>query len=138
MTKKAQAQIITTVLIILLVLAAIVIVWQVISNTINKGAKEIDEQSNCIGFRIDITNINTTADTITIRPTKDIDGYRAFVNGSKFGVDGGFLGAVDPKKIIRKTDKTGEINDPTIYAGDEIEVLGKIGDVWCLGNKKTA
>ena len=136
--KKAQAQIITTVLIILLVLAAIVIVWQVISNTINKGAKEIDEQSDCIGLRVDITNIDTTADTITIRPTKNIAGYRAFVNGAKFGVEGVSLDALDPKIITRKPNDPSEIDDPTISSDDEIEILGKIGDVWCTGTKKTA
>jgi len=130
MTKKAQAQIITTVLIILLVLAAIVIVWQVINNTINKGAKEIEEQSDCIGLRVDITNIDTNANTITIRPTKDIAGYRAFVRGEEFG-GGGSLDALVPAKI----DDTNSLG---ISPEDEIEVLGKIGDVWCPGNKKTA
>lgn len=130
MTKKAQAQIITTVLIILLVLAAIVIVWQVISSTINKGAKEIEEQSDCIGLRIDITNIDTVANTITIRSTKKIDGYRAFVRGDNFGAEGGTMEALVATKIL----STGE----DIFPDDEIEVLGKIGEAWCPGVKKTA
>jgi len=128
MTKKAQAQIITTVLIILLVLAAIVIVWQVVSSTINKGAEEIEEQSSCIGLRVEITNIDTTANIITIRPTKDITGYRAYVGGDDFGEVGGDLDALDTETIA----------GASISTGDEIEVIGRIGETWCPGTKKTA
>ena len=130
--KKAQAQIITVILIILLVLAAIVIVWQVVSNTISSGAKEIEEQSECIGLTVDITNIDTDNDEITIRPNKDITAYRAYVEGVEFGDEGGSLNAI----------RTATINDsdPTklISPGDVVEVLGQIGDVWCTGSKKTA
>jgi flagellin-like protein len=41
MNRKAQSQIITTVLIILLVLAAIVIVWQVVQGTVRSGAEQL-------------------------------------------------------------------------------------------------
>ena len=88
--KKAQSQIITTILIILLVLAAIIIVWQVIQGTVQEGADEIESQSSCLGLRLEITNIAVTGTdpaSITIRPTKDISGYEAYVNGVAFGKD---------------------------------------------------
>ena len=91
--KKAQSQIITTILIILLVLAAIIIVWQVVQGTIQQGADEIESQSSCLGLRLEITNIavtdeeTDTAASITIRPTKNIAGYEAYVNGVAFGKD---------------------------------------------------
>ena len=41
-SKRGQSEIITTVLIILLVLAAIVIVWQVVQGTIKGASEEIN------------------------------------------------------------------------------------------------
>ena len=55
MNKKAQGEIITTVLIILLVLAAIVIVWQVVNSTITKGSEQVQSQTGCIGINIETT-----------------------------------------------------------------------------------
>ena len=55
MNKKAQGEVITTVLIILLVLAAIVIVWQVVNSTITKGSEQVQSQSGCIGINIETT-----------------------------------------------------------------------------------
>lgn len=58
--KKAQGEIITTVLIILLVLAAIVIVWQVVQSTVNKGAKQVESQSGCLGVGVEVTKTSNT------------------------------------------------------------------------------
>lgn len=55
MNKKAQGEVITTVLIILLVLAAIVIVWQVVNSTITKGSEQVKAQTGCIGINIETT-----------------------------------------------------------------------------------
>ena len=112
--KKAQSEIISTILIILLVLAAILIVWQVISGTVKKGSAEIEVQSNCLALRMDITKIDTTVNSIKIRPTKDITAYRAYVNGAEFGPIGGNLSALS----------TATITDPDplkdINSGDEV------------------
>jgi threonine aldolase len=53
MNKKAQGEVITVILIILLVLAAIVIVWQVVNSTITKGSEQVESQSGCIGINIE-------------------------------------------------------------------------------------
>jgi len=133
--KKAQSQIITTILIILLVLAAIIIVWQVVQGTVEKGAEEIDSQSSCLGLRLEITNIDVDTDTITIRPTKDIDSYQAYVNGAVFGARGAAQ-ALKTYPIVKIA------GDPTtvqvINPGDEIEVIPIIGEAACPGVKKTA
>jgi regulatory protein YycI of two-component signal transduction system YycFG len=129
--KKAQSQIITTILIILLVLAAIIIVWQVIQGTVEEGAEEIDSQSDCLGLRLEITNIDVAGDQITIRPTKEIDGYQAYVNGAEFGDKGTTVLALATEDI----DKTGS---QAIVADDEIEVIPIIGEAACPGVKKTA
>ena len=55
MDKKGVSQIITTILIILLVLAAIVIVWQAIKGTISKAAKGIS--ADCITLDLEISSM---------------------------------------------------------------------------------
>ena len=131
--KKAQSQIITTILIILLVLAAIIIVWQVIQGTVEDGADEIEAQSACLGLRLEITNIDIATNTITIRPTKDIDGYQAYVDGAVFGAKGTtVIPALTPEPI---TDTDGIL---TISADQEIEVIAIIDGAACPGAKKTA
>lgn len=129
--KKAQSQIITTILIILLVLAAIIIVWQVIQGTVSQGAAEIESQSSCLGLRLEITNIDTTGNTITIRPTKNIDGYRAYVNGAEFGAAGVAVDALSTETIAAGTGQS-------ISEGDEVEVIAQIGEAACPGTKDTA
>jgi len=75
MSKKAQAQIITTVLIILLVLAAIVIVWQVISGTVETGTNQLESQSGCIGASLDIESAVEAAgsNSVTVRVKRGAD-----------------------------------------------------------------
>ena len=122
--KKGQAEIITTVLIILLVLAAIVIVWQVVNSTIKSGGEAIEEQSKCLDLTVEVTNINTTSNTVTIKPNKDIDSFRVYVNGALFGTDGAAVNAFETDSI---TDAAG------VNVGDVITTAGKFGEVWCDG-----
>ena len=137
--KKAQSQIITTILIILLVLAAIIIVWQVVQGTVQQGAEEIESQSSCLGLRLEIIKTDITTDTtdagITIRPTKGISGYQAYVNGAVFGEPGLKVDALATKTINPKT-VDGVIQE--ISSGDEIEVIAIIDEAACPGVKKTA
>jgi len=135
LNKKAQGEIITTVLIILLVLAAIVIVWQVIRGTVEKGAEEVESQAECIGLNIDITNIVAATNTVTpdgsvtIRPSKTLSAFNVYVKGV-FEAKGPSVDAY----------KTGDVSGLKISKGDEIEVFGVIGDKVCEvgGVKKTA
>ena len=137
--KKAQSQIITTILIILLVLAAIIIVWQVVQGTVQQGAEEIESQSSCLGLRLEITKIDVTTDTtdasITIRPTKNISGYQAYVNGAVFGDAGDGVKALATKTINPKT-VDGVIQE--ISSGNEIEVIAIIDGAACPGTKQKA
>ena len=60
MNKKAQAQIITTVLIIVLVLAAIVILWQVIQGTVERGTEQVAGQSDCLTLKLKIESLSVS------------------------------------------------------------------------------
>ena len=120
--KKSQAQIISTILIILLVLAAIVIVWQVVQGTVKGGAEEIETQTDCIGLNIDITNIDAALDTVTIRPSKDLSSYKVYINGEEKVADGG--------PVTAYSTRTATIFGG-IAVGNEVQVLGKIGNTIC-------
>ena len=135
--KKAQSQIITTILIILLVLAAIIVVWQVIQGTVKEGAGEIESQSSCLGLRLEITKIDTDVNSITIRPTKNISGYQAYVNGAVFGDAGVPVDALATESINARTDADGNPTE-TISSGDEIEVIAIIDEAACPGTKQEA
>tara|TARA_Y100000034_G_C6888197_1_gene408129 strand:- start:73 stop:501 length:429 start_codon:yes stop_codon:yes gene_type:complete len=135
MYKKAQSQIITTVLIILLVLAGIVIVWQVVNSTVQSGADQIEAQSGCLGFEMGITNVTATTDTVTLRPNKDIAGYRVYVDGSLV-VDAGST-AVTSHGTTTSTDPDNSTDN--IATGQEVTTAGLVGSTWCDGvNKETA
>ena len=120
-SKKAQGEIITTVLIILLVLAAIVIVWQVVNGTVNRGGDAVTAQSSCLGLSIDITVNSSKA--VAIRPNKDIAGFRIYKNGvQNITADSYILSAFTT------------FSNSTVYAGnDTITTAGKIGTQWCDG-----
>jgi hypothetical protein len=81
--RRAQAQVITTILIILLVLAVIIIVWQVITRTVETGGQTLEAQSQCLGVSLDITEINSAANSVSItrRPggTSEKDDVRILV-----------------------------------------------------------
>ena len=139
--KKAQSQIITTILIILLVLAAIIIVWQVIQGTVQQGADEIESQSSCLGLRLEITNIAVTTDTdsasITIRPTKNISGYQAYVNGVAFGED---PDTPEVEALATRPIEADTVEGVTqeISSEDQIEVIAIIDGPACTGLKDEA
>ena len=70
MERKAQGEIITTILIILLVLAAIVIVWQAVRGTIGGGVGKIEAGAACIGLDVSIDKVvcdtNSTGGNLSV------------------------------------------------------------------------
>lgn len=64
-SKRGQSEIITTVLIILLVLAAIVIVWQVVQGTLRQGQTDIDKKKECLGLDIVIVKATNATSNAT-------------------------------------------------------------------------
>ena len=127
--KKGQAEIITTVLIILLVLAAIVIVWQVVNSTLRGGGEAIESQSNCLDLTVEITNINKAGTGIvTIKPNKDIAGFRVYVNGAKYGENNDAV-TVYAFETDTSTGQAGE----SIATEDVVTTAGLVGSTWCDG-----
>jgi len=102
-SKRSQSQIISTVLIILLVLAAIVIVWQVVNSTVREGAKEAKGAASCIGLNLDVVSAEAkygvdnpatagvdeslTQDSVVITVTRKSGSEDTEISGFKFLVD---------------------------------------------------
>ena len=74
MNKKGLSDVVTTVLIILLALAAIVIVWQAVKGTITSGSEQITAQTACMDADLSITKAEkVTAGGIEVTVTRGID-----------------------------------------------------------------
>jgi len=58
--KRAQSEVITTVLIILLVLAAVFIVYTAVMGMINKGTTTTSEKAKCMGLTLEVTGVHLT------------------------------------------------------------------------------
>ena len=142
MERKAQAQIITTVLIILLVLAAIVIVWQVIQGTVQSGADELEGQSGCIGLNLDITGVveNTNSDgeieSLDVSVTRRSGGTDGEVAISIL-IDGAVVTTTVPGggdnnlKELESQTFNAAITPVVSPAYTKVEAIGKIGDNAC-------
>jgi len=125
MNRKAQGQIITTILIILLVLAAIVIVWQVVNRTVTEGTDQIDVQSACLGVTLDIESANATTNEIKVRrnaggPEENVKIYAMVEGGAKTVGDMGDAGELGTAILgVDKVDVPMEPGD-SVKAGVEL------------------
>ena len=132
MNRKAQAQIITTVLIILLVLAAIVIVWQVVQGTIRTGAEEVETQSACLGLNMVVVSANATSDDVVVRRdpgAADVDTVIAtiYLDDEKSEV------GASPGLAVLDTET---INVPGLETTSKVQVSGKVGEQACPLSEK--
>ncbi len=73
MEKKGVSQIVTTILIILLVLAAIVIVWQAVKGTVEQGTSAIEAKTACmnteLSFAEGVSCVDNGDETVSISGT---------------------------------------------------------------------
>jgi hypothetical protein len=76
MNKRGVSEVITTVLIILLVLAAIVIVWQAVRGTVENASTKVETQSQCIGLDLSVTG-SCTGSTLSVQVTRGGDSVGA-------------------------------------------------------------
>ncbi len=139
MNKKAQGEIITTVLIILLVLAAIVIVWQVVNSTVQKGGKEVEEGTACMGINLVIAKAGNT--TFTDTTTKNI-----IIRRDPGGPSDKLSVTLYVNDVFNKTivSTLGELdssleNIAGLSAGQKVQATSKVGTNQCpLGTPTTS
>ncbi len=117
MNKKGVSQIVTTILIILLVFAAIIIVWGVVDRLIRSGGEIAEKKGSCIGMSLDITNVVCSQgdDYINVTVARGGD-----------SVDGDTL-------TVSVTGTSGNSNSTTVTLPSLGSVVAKI-DVYGVGN----
>jgi flagellin-like protein len=82
MKTKAQSQVITTVLLILIVLAAVTIIWTILKPFFNRMD---DQSSKCIEVRVEIEKAVSSTDKITVErksggAEEDVTGLKLLIN----------------------------------------------------------
>lgn len=122
--KKGQSEVISTVLIILLVLAAIVIVWQVVNSTVSNAANEVEAQSECLEFVVTLGEIKVGQTKISGYPNKAVQSLTFYVDGKDIMPSSGTLAA-------------GKSHDVTLTApltsGNVVTAVGTINGKLCDG-----
>lgn len=73
MNKRGQSEVITTVLIILLVLAAVFIVYTAVRNMVTTSTEKGESQANCIGTTVTIVKA-TNATSNNLQITREVGG----------------------------------------------------------------
>lgn len=111
-SKRSQAETITVLLIILLVLVGVVIVWQVVKSTVQKESDQISSISNCIGVDLNIENAtldNSDSNVIVVvkrgKDTADLQNIRVIAedsDGTQFcnNLSGGIMPVVLENMIL--------------------------------------
>lgn len=85
-SKRGISDLMASVLMILLVLAAVIIVWQVVLPLIKGKTGEISSQATCIGINLETTKANNNTGDITVK--RGSGGKDADVADVKFLVEG--------------------------------------------------
>jgi len=124
--KKAQAQIITTILIILLVLAAMVIVWQVVNKSIKDSSDQIIAGVSCTNLNVIVSEADSSTETVLITRNPgasgtNVTGLVLYVNGEKV------------KEEPESLEELGTyiFSSIPLVAGDKVQVATKIGENAC-------
>ncbi len=135
-SKKAVSGVVTTVLLILIVLAAIGILWAVISNFLKQGTQGIEGAADCFSLQLSIesaTNATATVPGATIR-VKRLAG-EGNITAIKFLVDGidtpfsGTIPQVAETRTFVASSLTNPQQIPTI--GKSIEIAAIVGSRTC-------
>lgn len=109
MKKKGLSEVVTTLMIILLVLAAIAIVWVVVRNVVQGGADDMDYQVKCLDTFVEITKAEYNSSPANTNYTVRVE----MTSGDT---------KIDGIKLVFTNDEL-DLSQTTSHA-EEIEVLG--------------
>ncbi|MBU3913403.1 MAG: hypothetical protein KKB21_02680 [Nanoarchaeota archaeon] len=126
--KRAQSEVITTVLIILLVLAAVFIVYTAVRNMVQGGTTQATEKQKCLEIGLNIVSVNKTSGNVTI--TRLSGGADGDVTDVTILVDG------TSKTVLYPTDKSLTQMSTKIYTVGAITNAKKVEVGAVLGATK--
>ena len=113
-SKKAQQEVIVTVLLVLIALAAVALVATFVMKNVKQGTEGSDQKQACIKVELDITKAAGT--TVTIKRTGDdtaLEAVNVYVEGVK----------VNSTTNIA-SGATADVTVPALTAGKKVEVAG--------------
>jgi len=104
--KKAQSEIITTVLLVLIALAAVAIIAVFITNQVRQGAATADAKAQCIKIDLEVTKAVNAGTTITVKNNGDAPtGAKmlAIVDGTTWGSETDLPSTLETETIVKDT-----------------------------------
>jgi len=123
LNKKAVSGVVTVVLLILLVIAAVGILWAVISNFTEDSTESVGTSAICLATQLEIVDANATANQIVVKRTYgsgELSGIKVFVVETEVtGYDG---------NVLAGQEKTITV---TSIAGNKIEVAAVVDGQAC-------
>jgi flagellin-like protein len=137
-TKKGQAEIITTVLIVLIALAAVAIVGYFIMNQVRQGAAKGESQFQCTKLQLEITKATATtpANQIIVKrnDAEALTGaiMKVTANGATWNSSAALPNSLETKTIGMESNKT------ALVAGQKVEVGVVLADGTACANLATA
>ncbi|OIO43163.1 hypothetical protein COU56_04485 [Candidatus Pacearchaeota archaeon CG10_big_fil_rev_8_21_14_0_10_31_9] len=132
MNKKGVSDVISVVLLILLVLAAIGILWYAISGFLNEGTKSVEGSADCLTNSFSIEALSVVGDDLNVSVKKT--GGDSAPTRLEFIVAG--IKTAQNEVSPSTWPETGEIrvynlNNVNASAGDEVSVLGVFSTKVC-------
>ncbi|PIZ83351.1 hypothetical protein COX97_01225 [Candidatus Pacearchaeota archaeon CG_4_10_14_0_2_um_filter_05_32_18] len=132
MNKKGVSDVISVVLLILLVLAAIGILWYAISGFLNEGTKSVEGSADCLTNSFSIEALSVVGDDLNVSVKKT--GGDSAPTRLEFIVAG--IKTAQNEVSPSTWPETGEtrvynLNNVNAIAGDEVSVLGVFSTKVC-------
>jgi len=132
-TKKGQAEIITTVLIVLIALAAVAIVGYFIMNQVRQGAAKGESQFQCTKLQLEITKASAaTPTTVTIKrnDAETLTGatVKVIYDGASWVSNGVLPNSLETGTLTRNVGST------NLAAGKKVEVGVVLADGTACAN----
>lgn len=130
-TRKGQGEVITTVLIILLVLAAVFIVWTAVRNMITKSTDTTTAKANCLGVQLNVEGVTNTSSALSVRVSREAD------DGSAISAMKIIAVKASDSTEVANCDETTAANLPGVLGEKTITCNYKTGfTAATLGNQK--
>jgi len=131
MSKKSQASLLVTVLLLLMVMGSVIILWNVVRSTVLRGEEHAGGQFECISAQMEISNFNTTDNTLVVRRSQgdskiNVTGCRIFIEKNNVESE-----VESCTRSFMPLD-TEEITVSSGFSsGDKVRVVAVIGDRVC-------
>lgn len=104
--KKAQSEIITTVLLVLIALAAVAIIAVFITNQVRQGAASAESKAQCLKIDVEVTNAVQGATTITVKRNDGesiVGTIKTIVNGASWNASATMPASLETATIMNGT-----------------------------------